>query len=108
MAASAGQKINELNDIEPLHQPKNSDRTGGVAPILFADLHVSKVVDSVDAVTTSGNPGDGFIGNGVTRNAAGNITAVSTDAAGYQEAVDQIWLKRLRTRQTAAGSVSEN
>jgi len=108
IGGSAGQKINEINDIEPLHQPKNSDRTGGIAPILFADLHVSKVVDSVDSVTISGNPGDGFIGNGVSRNANGNITAVATDAAGYQEAVDQIWVKRLRTRQTAAGSVNEN
>ena len=109
IGGSAGQKIHEFNDIEPLHQPKNSDGSGGLAPILFADLHVAKVVDSVDAVTTSGNPGDGFIGNGVTRNATtGAISSVATDAAGYQEIVEQIWVKRLRNRQSAAGSVSEN
>ena len=108
IGGSAGQKIHEFNDIEPLHQAKNSDGTGGLAPILFADLHVSKVVDSVDAVTTSGNAGDGFIGNGVTRNASGKITAVATDGAGYQEIVDQIWVKRLRARQSASGSVNEN
>jgi prepilin-type N-terminal cleavage/methylation domain-containing protein len=108
IGGSAGQKIHEFNDIEPIHQPKNSDMTGGLAPILFADLHVAKVIDSVDAVTTSGNAGDGYIGNGVTRDGTGKITAVSTDSAGYQEIVDQIWVKRLRARQTAAGSVSEN
>jgi len=52
-----GQRIHEFNDIEPLHQAKNSDGTGGLAPILFADLHVAKVVDSVDSVTTAGAPG---------------------------------------------------
>ncbi|MFZ9794583.1 MAG: hypothetical protein ACO3F3_19850, partial [Gemmataceae bacterium] len=35
--------IHEFTDIEPLHQPKASDGSGGHAPILFADLHVAKV-----------------------------------------------------------------
>jgi hypothetical protein len=30
------------------------------------------------------------------------------DPDGYQEIVDQIWVKRLRNRQTASGSLIEN
>jgi len=109
-ATVTGQFIHEFNDIEPVHQPKNADGTGGLAPILFADLHVAKVVDSVDASTASGNPGDGYIGNGVIRNTAdaGKITGQVIDPASYQEINDQIWVKRLRARQTASGSVNEN
>ena len=49
--------------------------------------------------------GDGYIGNGVTRNAAGKITSVEMGANGYQEISDFIWINRLRNRQSASGSV---
>ena len=55
---------------------------------------------------TTGN-GDGYIGNGVTRDTAGKITAVTIDAPGYQEISEQILIKRLRNAQSAAGSVNE-
>jgi prepilin-type N-terminal cleavage/methylation domain-containing protein/prepilin-type processing-associated H-X9-DG protein len=100
-----GQFVHEFNDIEPLHQPKNADGTGGYAPILFADGHVEKVFDTVTSGTT-GN-GDGYIGNGVTRDGTGKITAVTIDAPGYQEISEYIWIKRLRNRQSASGSVNE-
>jgi prepilin-type N-terminal cleavage/methylation domain-containing protein/prepilin-type processing-associated H-X9-DG protein len=100
-----GQKVHEFNDIEPLHQPKTAQGTGGYAPILFADGHVEKVFDTVSSGTT-GN-GDGYIGNGVTRDTAGKIDAVTIDAPGYQEISEQIWIKRLRNAQSAAGSVNE-
>ena len=103
-----GQKVHEFNDIEPLHQPKNQAGTGGFAPILFADGHVERVMDTVTSGTTPGQGGDGYIGNGVTRNTStGAITAVTIDPLGYQEISEQIWVKRLRNRQSAAGSVNE-
>ena len=101
-----GQKVHEFNDIEPLHQPKTTAGTGGYAPILFADGHVEKVFDNVTYNDTAGK-GDGYIGNGVTRDTTGKITAVLIDAPAYQEISEQIWIKRLRNRQTAAGSVNE-
>jgi prepilin-type processing-associated H-X9-DG protein len=108
LGGAAGVKVHEFNDIEPLHQPKNSDGTGGFAPILFADLHVEKVFDTVTSGSTeSTSKGDGYIGNGVTRDSTGKITAVSMGANGYQEISDFIWIKRLRNRQSAAGSVNE-
>jgi prepilin-type N-terminal cleavage/methylation domain-containing protein len=108
LGGSAGQKIHEFNDIEPLHQPKDRAGTGGFAPILFADLHVEKVFDTVTSGSTESTAeGDGYIGNGVTRDSAGKITAVSIGANGYQEIADFIWVKRLRNRQSAAGSVNE-
>lgn len=102
-----GQKVHEFNDIEPLHQPKNAQGTGGYAPILFADGHVEKVFDTVTSGTTPGQGGDGYIGNGVTKDTTGKITAVVIDPLGYQEISEQIWVKRLRNRQSAAGSVNE-
>ena len=101
-----GQKVHEFNDIQPLHQPKDKDGNGGNAPILFADGHVEKVQDTVkndDAAVK----GDGYLGNGVTRDTTGKITGVAIDAPGYQEISEQIWIKRLRNRQSAAGSVNE-
>ena len=102
-------RINEYNDIEPLHQPKNSDGSGGFAPLLFADLHVEKVYDTVNNDTGAAvKTGDNYIGNGVSRNANGNITAVSCNtAAAYNEISDAVWVKRLRNRQSASGSVVE-
>ncbi len=103
-----GQKVHEFNDIEPLHQPKTSAGTGGFAPILFADGHVEKVNDTVTSGSSPAQGGDGYIGNGVTRNSStGAITAVIIDPLGYQEISEQIWVKRLRNRQSAAGSVNE-
>jgi prepilin-type N-terminal cleavage/methylation domain-containing protein/prepilin-type processing-associated H-X9-DG protein len=107
LGGAAGQKVHEFGDIEPLHQPKNSNGTGGFAPILFADGHVEKVVDTVTYNDTTGR-GDGFIGNGVGRDGNGKITSVVIDAPTYQEISEQIWIKRLRNRQSAAGSVNEN
>ena len=84
--------IHEFTDIEPLHQPKNSDGSGGHAPILFADLHVAKVTDTVSRGNTT--VGDGYLGNGV--DASGGRTI---DEPMYQELSDQIWVKRLRKNQ---------
>jgi prepilin-type N-terminal cleavage/methylation domain-containing protein len=107
LGGSAGKKVHEFNDIEPLHQPKNTEGTGGFAPILFADLHVEKVFDTVSSGTAENTKkGDGFIGNGVVRNATtGKIDQVVMGANGYQEISDFIWINRLRNRQSAAGSV---
>ena len=102
-----GRFVHEFGDIEPLHQPKNSDGSGGFAPILFADGHVEKVLDTVTYGNTAGK-GDGFIGNGVTRDGDGKITSVVIDAPSYQEISEQIWIKRLRNRQSASGSLNED
>ncbi len=109
LASGSNTKIHEFNDIEPLHQPKDRTGTGGHAPILFADLHVEKVQDTVTSgsgteVTTKG---DGYIGNGVTRDGTGKITAVAIGPLGYQEIADQIWVRRLRNQLSASGSVNE-
>ena len=109
LTSGSNTKIHEFNDIEPLHQPKDRTGTGGHAPILFADLHVEKVQDTVTSgsgteVTTKG---DGYIGNGVTRDGAGKITAVAIGPLGYQEIADQIWVRRLRNQLSASGSVNE-
>jgi prepilin-type processing-associated H-X9-DG protein len=107
-SGSATVKIHEFNDIEPIHQPKDRTGTGGNAPILFADLHVEKVQDTVTSGTTEkAGVGDGYIGNGVTRDSAGKITSVVAGPLGYQEIADQIWVRRLRNQQTASGSVVE-
>lgn len=106
LGGSTGKKIHEFGDIEPLHQPKNSNGSGGFAPILFADLHVEKVYDTATYGDANGK-GDGFIGNGVSRDSAGKITGVAIDASSYDEISKVIWVKRLRPRQTAGGSVNE-
>jgi len=101
-------KIHEFNDIEPLHQAKDRSGTGGHAPILFADLHVEKVQDTVTSGSTElTTKGDGYIGNGVTRDGTGKITAVAIGPLGYQEIADQIWVRRLRNQLSASGSVNE-
>lgn len=100
-------KIQELSDIHPLHQPK-SHGGGGFAPVLFADGHVSRVQDTVTAGNpTDESPGDSFIGNGVVADSNNQIVNLVLDAAAYQEAADQIWLKRLRALPVAGGSVVE-
>jgi prepilin-type N-terminal cleavage/methylation domain-containing protein len=96
--------IHEFNDIEPLHLKKGTG--GGFAPILFADLHVVKVFDSV-SYGPEGGQGDGYIGNGVTRDSNGKITDVSIDAPTYAEIADFIWVKRLAGVVAADGSVNE-
>lgn len=94
IGGSPGQKIHELSDIHPLHQPK-SNGGGGCAPILFADGHVEKVFDRVTAGASAGpSKGDSFIGNGVTTT-SGTISGFVIDGPSYEEAADQIWLKRL-------------
>ena len=110
LASGSNTKIHEFNDIEPLHQPKDRAGTGGHAPILFADLHVEKVQDTVTSGsgTEVATKGDGYIGNGVTRDpTTGKITAQAIGALGYQEIADQIWVRRLRNQMTASGSVYE-
>jgi len=89
MGGSAGEFVHDLSGIYPLHQPKTADGTGGFAPVLFADLHVEKIADTVSDGSTS--TGDGFIGN--------NLTGYSLDGPMYEEASDLIWLKRLRNPQ---------
>lgn len=108
LTSSSNTRIHEFNDIEPLHQPKDRAGTGGNAPILFADLHVEKVQDTVTSGSTElTTKGDGYIGNGVTRDSAGKITAVAIGPLGYQEIADQIWVRRLRNVLSASGSVNE-
>ena len=89
LGGSAGEFVHDLSGIYPLHQPKTADGTGGFAPVLFADLHVEKVADTVSNGSTA--VGDGFIGN--------NLTGYSLDGPMYDEASDLIWLKRLRNPQ---------
>ena len=107
LGGGPGRKIHELSDIHPLHQPK-SHGGGGFAPVLFADGHVSRVQDTVTAGNpTDDTPGDSFLGNGVVADSSNRITDLVLDAAAYQEAADQIWLKRLRSLPVAGGSVVE-
>jgi len=89
LGGSAGEFVHDMSGIYPLHQPKTADGTGGFAPVLFADLHVEKVTDTVSEGSTSA--GDGFIGN--------NLTSYGLDGPMYEEAADLIWLKRLRDQQ---------
>jgi prepilin-type N-terminal cleavage/methylation domain-containing protein/prepilin-type processing-associated H-X9-DG protein len=115
---SGNTQVHEFNDIEPLHQPKTSDGEGGYAPILFADLHVEKVVDKVGVAHTNGSvskaantTGDGYLGNAMNRDANGKALSGSAgyaiDGPSYQELADSTWLKRLRPKRTAGGSVNE-
>lgn len=107
LGGATGKKVHEFGDIEPLHQPKTSAGTGGYAPVLFADGHVEKVYDTVGLTAVNAGQSDAFIGNGVTRDANGKVTAVAIDGPTYQEIADLIHVKRLRNRQTAGGSVNE-
>jgi prepilin-type N-terminal cleavage/methylation domain-containing protein/prepilin-type processing-associated H-X9-DG protein len=102
IGGSPGRKIHELSDIHPLHQPKRGGR-GGFAPILFADGHVERVFDRVAATNPDGGQGDAFIGNSVTVTSNGTVDGFVIDGPSYQEAADQIWLKRLRTATLADG-----
>jgi len=104
IGGSAGRTIHEFNDIEPLHLKKGAG--GGFAPILFADLHVVKVFDSVSYNDAAGK-GDSYIGNGVGRDSAGKITSVAIDGPTYTEIADFIWVKRLGGVVAANGSVYE-
>jgi len=84
--------VHDMSVIEPFHQPKQGDGTGGFAPVLFADLHVAKVFDNVsDADPTL--KGDGFIGN--SADAAG-VAAAYANQEGYDEVAEAIWVRRLR------------
>jgi len=99
-----GRKIHELSDIHPLHQPRVKGGAGGFAPILFADGHVEKVFDTVTAGGAgTAATGDSFIGNGVTTT-SGTISGFVIDGPSYQEAADQIWLKRLEIATLADGT----
>lgn len=88
----AGEFVHDLSGILPLHQPKTAAGGGGFAPVLFADLHVEKVFDTVSFGDTS--VGDGYIGNGPD-----GTNNYGLDADMYQEASDLIWIKRLRNVQ---------
>jgi len=110
---STDKKIHENNDIEPLHQPKESDGTGGFAPLLFADLHVERVYDTAtagvgdNAGKATTKKGDNFLGNGITRKTSGAIDQVVIDATGFNEVADVIWLHRLRSLGKPGGSANE-
>ncbi len=84
--------LHDMSSIQPFHQPKQGDGTGGFAPVLFADLHVAKVFDTVsDAVPTT--KGDGYIGNTI------DVMDVPVDYVsqeGYDEVAEAIWVRRLR------------
>lgn len=101
------ERVHEFGDIEPLHQPKESDGSGGYAPVLFADGHVEKIFDKVTAGNTAARKGDSFLGNGVARSSTGSVTGFVIDNPSYNELADQVWLKRLRFLQTASGSLNE-
>ena len=105
IGGASGRTIHEFNDIEPLHLKKGAG--GGFAPILFADLHVVKVFDSVTYNDAAGK-GDGYIGNGVTRDTTGKIATVVIDGPTYTEIADFIWVKRLAGVVAANGSVFES
>ncbi len=92
LGGAAGEMVHDLSGIYPLHQPKTADGAGGFAPVLFADLHVEKVFDTVSFGDTT--VGDGYIGNGPD-----GTNNYGLDADMYQEASDLIWIKRLRNPQ---------
>jgi len=79
-----GEFVHDLQGIFPLHQA-TAGGVGGYAPVLFADLHVEKIVDT--AKTGNAKQGDGYIGN---------HQADTLDEGTYQEAAEKIWMKRLR------------
>jgi len=106
-SANAAERIHEFGDIQPLHQPKDASGLGGFAPVLFADGHVAKIFDTVTAGSTSVKAGDAFLGNGVSRSSTGSVTGFLIDNPSYNELADQVWLKRLRAIESAAGSVNE-
>jgi len=82
--ANAGSTfVHDLQGIFPLHQAA-AGGVGGHAPVLFADLHVEKLVDT--AKQGNAKQGDGYIGN----------LGSALDADMYQEASEKIWMKRLR------------
>jgi prepilin-type N-terminal cleavage/methylation domain-containing protein len=83
---AAAEKVHDSSVIFPFHQPKTSEGYGGHAPVLFADLHVEKVNDTVSSTASTG---DGFIGN--------NGTTLTEPM--YEEAADVMWMKRLRNVQ---------
>ncbi|NDC64748.1 MAG: hypothetical protein EBZ59_12385 [Planctomycetia bacterium] len=111
-------RLQEFTAIAPLHQPKNAGGGGGFAPILFADGHVEKVHDTVTAASGVSN-GDGYIGssaevwdtehNGPTALTSdpGFVVYLMTNAKAFNEVSDQIWARRLRSRQSPAGSLNE-
>jgi len=80
-------KVQDMSAIFPLHQPKTSEGYGGHAPVLFADLHVEKVNDTVG---TAGSTPDGYIGN---------KPGTTLSDTMYEEAADVLWMKRLRNVQ---------
>ena len=84
--ADSADRVHDMSVIFPFHQPKTSDGFGGHAPVLFADLHVEKVNDTV---SSTGSTGDGFIGN----------NAATLTEPMYEEAADVMWIKRLRNPQ---------
>ena len=101
-------RMHSFAAIAPLHQPKNADGTGGFAPLLFADGHVEKVYDTVHYF--SARKGDGFIGNfwnGIYRTGYTYELESVGSAEAFNEIADQVWVKRLRSRNTPAGSVNE-
>jgi len=80
--------VHDMSSVDPFHQPKSADGSGGFAPTLFADLHVAKVFDKAAVAAVPVNPkGDGFLGNDA---------ALLINQAGYDEVSEQIWVRRLR------------
>jgi len=84
--------VHDMSAIEPFHQPKQGDGTGGFAPVLFADLHVAKVFDTVSDADTAVK-GDGFLGNSAS---AAGVAAAYASQEGYDEVAEAIWVRRLR------------
>ncbi len=84
--------LHDMSSIEPFHQPKQGDGTGGFAPVLFADLHVAKVFDTVSDADPDVR-GDGYIGNSIDPMGVA-VDFVSQE--GYDEVAEAIWVRRLR------------
>lgn len=112
-------KVHTLADIAPIHKAKRGlvnptaedgrlfRMVGGSAPILFADGHAARIVDTGGY---AGTRGDGWLGPfqespGAHEGDDGHEFIL--DASALDEIRDQIWLGRLRTILTAGGGSVE-
>jgi len=78
--------VHDMTSVDPFHQPKSADGSGGFAPTLFADLHAAKVFDKVDDAAPLVK-GDGYLGS---------KDGATISDEGYTEVSEQIWVRRLR------------
>lgn len=79
--------VHDLTSIDPFHQKKQADGSGGTAPVLFADYHVAKITDSLADDEMVTQPGDGYLGS---------TDGTTISDTGYEEVSENIWVRRLR------------